>query len=175
MILDSLLLFSGTVGNTDTPTAGTQTAANILDLGVNSGIPTSANGGGARDIGIGECPTLKLLAQVTTAFLSGTSLQVTVAGAPDNGAGAPGAYTTMYTSQAIAVANLVAGAYVANVDMPRVVPGQVPPRFLRMQYVSVGNFTAGAIECGIIIDQFLQPEGTGGALSGYPAGIYIAN
>jgi len=175
MILDSLLFFSGASGNTDTPTTGTQTATNILDLGVTSGVPTSANGGGARDIGIGGDNTLELLVQVTTAFLSGTSLQAQMAGAPDSVAGVPGSYTTMWTGPAVLLTNLTAGAYLANVDVPRVIPGQVLPRFLRLQYISVGTFTAGAVEAGIVLDQFLQPEGTGGALSGYPAGVTVSN
>jgi hypothetical protein len=175
MILDSQLLFTGSTGNTDTPTTGTQTATNILDLGVSSGIPSSANGGGARDIGVGFCPTLKLFYEVTTAFASGTSLQLQLSGAPDNGSGAPGSYTTMYTSFAVIEANLIAGAYIANVDVPRVTPGQVLPRYLRMQYINVGTHTAGAVEGGIVLDQLFQPEGTTGALSGYPAGITIAN
>ena len=41
---------------TDAPTTGTQAASNIIDLGVTSGIPSSANGGGARDIGVGDDP-----------------------------------------------------------------------------------------------------------------------
>ena len=55
--------------------------SNILDYGILSGIPSSANGGGARDMGIGDDPALKLLVQVTTAFAGGTSLQVTLKGA----------------------------------------------------------------------------------------------
>lgn len=175
MILDSLLMFSGSSGNTDQPTIGTQTATNILDLGVTSGVPTSANGGGARDIGVGDDPALKLLAQVTAAFVGGTSLQVQLSGAPDNGSGAPGAYTTMYTSLAVVEANLIAGAYVANVDVPRQTPGQALPRFLRLQYITVGTHTGGNIECGIIIDQFLQPTLAAGTLSGYPAGVTVSN
>lgn len=175
MILDSLLFFTGASANTDLPTTGTQTATNILDLGVTSGIPSSANGGGARDIGVGFCPTLKLFYEVTTTFVGGTSLQLQLSGAPDNGSGAPGSYTTMWTGVAVAVAALLQGAYLSNIDVPRVVPGQVLPRFLRMQYINVGTFTAGAVEGGIVLDQLFQPEGTTGALSGYPAGITVAN
>jgi hypothetical protein len=176
MILDSLLLFTGASGNTDLPTTGTQTATNILDLGITAGIPSSVNGGGARDIGVGFCPTLKLLFEVVTAFASGTSLQLQLQGAVDNGSGAPsGTWTTMWTSPAILEANLTQGAYLANIDVPRVIPGQALPRFLRMQYINVGTHTAGAVEGGIIIDQMFQPEGTAGNLSGYPAGITVSN
>lgn len=184
MILDGLLTFTGTSNGasggitsgaqTDSPTTGTQIASNILDLGVTSGVPTSANGGGARDIGTGDDPMLKLSVMCTTAFANGTSLQLELDGAPDNGSGAPGTYTPMWTSPAIAEANLVAGP-LCNIDVPRPVPGQPLPRFLRMRFISVGTHNAGAVEAQIVLDRFDQVLGTGGALSGYPAGITVAN
>jgi len=185
MILDGLLMFTGTAqgatagitsgAETDAPTTGTQVASNILDLGVTSGIPSSANGGGARDIGVGDKPALKLLAAVTVAFTVGTSLQLELSGAPDNGSGAPGTYTVMWTSPAVLEAALIVGANLANVDVPRTVVGQVPPRFLRLRFITVGAHTLGQVEAGIVIDEILQPQGAGSALSGYPAGITVAN
>ena len=97
MILDSSLQFTGfpatggivvTGTNYDLPTTGTQNSSNILDLHM-AGIPTLAAGQGARDIGVGG-PALKMLVVVTTAITGGTSLQVILQGAPDDGAGAPG-------------------------------------------------------------------------------------
>jgi hypothetical protein len=179
MILDKLLTFSGGLGgagdNLDSPTTGTQVASNIIDLGVTSGVPSSANGGGARDIGAGDNPSLELSAIVTTAFASGTSLQLVLAGAPDNGSGAPGAYTTMWTSPAVAEASLVAGMQLANITVPRPAAGQAMPRFLRLSYVTVGTHTAGALEAQIVLDRDDQPVGTTGLYSGYPAGITVAN
>lgn len=183
MIKDGLLTFTGTSNGatggitagaqTDSPTTGTQIASNILDLGVTSGVPTSANGGGARDLG--NAPrNLTLSGIVTTAFAGGTSLQLELSGAPDNGSGAPGSYTIMWPSAAIAEAALVVGQLV-NVDLPRVVPGQVLPRFLRMRFISVGTHTAGAISCAIDLDEFQQIVGATGLLSAYPAGINVAN
>lgn len=184
MILDGLLTFTGTSNGasggitsgaqTDSPTTGTQVASNILDLGV-AGLPTSANGGGARDIGVGDDPRLKLSAIVTAAFTGGTSLQLELSGAPDNGSGAPGSYTVMWTGPAIAEATLVAGSQLANIDVPRVIAGQVLPRYLRLRFISVGTHGAGSIECQIVIDRVDQIVGTGGALSGYGAGITVAN
>jgi len=184
MILDNLLTFTGTSNGatggitagaqTDLPTTGTQAASNILDLGL-AGIPSYANGGGARDIGVGDDPSLKLSALVTTAITGGTSLQLQLQGAPDNGSGAPGSYTTMWTSAAIAEASLVAGAQLANIDVPRVVFGQALPRFLKLNFISVGTHSAGAIECQIVLDRDDQIMGTGGAYSGYPAGLTVAN
>ena len=184
MILDGLLTFTGTSNGatggitsgaqTDSPTTGTQVASNILDLGVTSGIPSSANGGGARDIGVGDDPMLKLSATVTTTFTGGTSLQFELDGAPDNGSGAPGSYTVMWQSQAIAEAQLIPGQMI-NVDVPRVVPGQPLPRFLRLRFITVGTHSAGAVEAQIVIDRFDQIVGTTGALSGYVPGVTVAN
>lgn len=183
MILDGLLTFTGTSNGatggitsgaqTDSPTTGTQIASNLIDIGVTSGVPSSANGGGARDLGIVDHP-LKLSAIVTTVFAGGTSLQIELDGAPDNGSGAPGSYTVMWQSQAIVEAALIQGQMV-NVDLPRVVPGQVLPRFYRLRFISVGTHSAGAIEAQIILDEEMQIIGPTGARSGYPAGINIAN
>lgn len=185
MILDGLLTFTGTSNGatggitsgaqTDAPTTGTQIASNIIDLGVTSGVPTSANGGGARDLGIGDDPALKLSIIVPTAFVGGTSLQVELDGAPDSGSGTPGAYTVMWQSQAIAEATLVAGIQIANVDLPRIVPGQPLPRYLRLRFISVGTHTGGAVEAQIILDQDNQIVSATGNYSGYPAGLNVAN
>lgn len=185
MILDSLLLFTGTLNGasggitsgslTDSPTTGTQIASNVIDLGVTSGIPSSANGGGARDLGIGDDPALKLLVTVSTTFVDGTSMAVVLSGAPDNGSGAPGSYTIMYTSPAVLEASLVVGNYLAMVDVPRVVPGQPLPRFLNLSFVTVGTHTAGAVTATIVLDRDDQIVGSAGNQSGYPAGITVAN
>lgn len=184
MILDNFLMFTGTSNgatggitagaNTDLPTTGTQVASNIVDIGL-AGIPSSANGGGARDLGVGDDPSLKLMCRAVTAMAGGTSLQVQLQGAPDNGSGAPGSYTTMWTSPVILLAQLFQGSRLANVDVPRPVPGQALPRFFRLNFISVGTFTSGAIEATIVLDRDDQIIGTGGNYSGYPAGINIAN
>ena len=185
MILDNLLTFTGTsngtVGapasgpQTDSPTTGAQFSTNVVDLGL-IGIPSFANGGGARDIGVGDDPAMKLSALVTTAFAGGTSLQLSLQGAPDNGSGAPGSYTTMWTSPVVALASLVAGAQLANIDMPRPVLGQPLPRFLRIAYTIVGTFTGGgSVEIQLVIDRDDQILGPAGQYSGYVAGINVAN
>ena len=184
MILDGLLTFTGTSNGatggitagaqTDLPTTGTQAASNIVDLG-GPALPGSANGGSARDLGVGDDPALKLSALVTTAITGGTSLQLQLQGAPDNGSGAPGSYTTMWTSAAIAEASLVDGAQLANIDLPRPAPGQALPRFLKLNFISVGTHSAGAIECQIVVDRDDQVLGTAGVYSGYPAGLTVAN
>lgn len=184
MILDRLLTFTGTSSGatggitsgaqTDAPTTGTQAASNVIDIGI-AGLPVSASGGGARDLGIGDDLSLKLLAVVTTAFTGGTSVQLQLQGAPDNGSGSPGSYTTMWTGPVVAEAALTAGAQLANIDLPRPVPGQALPRFYLLNFISVGTHSASGVEATIVLDRFDQITSAAGYLSGYPAGITIAN
>lgn len=184
MILDALLTFTGTqfgaTGGiqsgqfTDKPTTGTQNASNIIDLGIVLGIPTSANGGGARDLGIGDYPAMKLSAIATVGFTSGNTVQVELQGAPDNGSGAPGSYTTMWTGPVITSAGQ--GAQLCNVDLPRVIWEQVLPRYLQLVFVSGGTTnTTGLVEAQIVLDLDQQVISSTGNQSGYQPGITIAN
>lgn len=192
MILDALWLFtggSGGVGNndgkTDSPTTGTQNSSNIVDL-AGPALPASATplgGTPGRDLGIGDDPALKLLVQVTTAFTTGTNLTINFQGAPDNGSGGVGGYNTYVTGPVIGQANLTIGQRLLDIDYPRTIVGAPePPRFVRLGYVSTGSsWGAGALEGLVVLDRFDQiinvsSTGTaGGYLSGYPAGITIAN
>src|SRR6266850_459071 len=119
MILDALLQFDNAVSLAIA--VGSQVSTNVIDLGVTSGIPSSASGGGARDIGIGDDPTMKLLVQIIATATSGgaATLQIALQGAVDNGAGAPAAFSTWWTSPAYALATLAAGARLYDMDMPR--------------------------------------------------------
>jgi len=166
MILDGALQFTGTAGiaaSPDTPTTGTQQSTNVIDL-LN-----------ARDLGIGDDPALKLLIQILTAFTGGASLDVQLQGAPDAGGGTPGSYTTMWDSGVILEADLLAGRYIANVDMPRIwlptplQPGkQVLPRFLRLNYINgAGTHTTGSIFGTMVLDREDQLS--------YPPGIVTPN
>ena len=186
MILDNLLMFTGssngtsgglTVGaNTDRPTTGTQVSTNILDLHL-AGLPVLANLQGARDIGIGDNPAVKVLVVVTAAFGAGTSLQINLTGATDNGSGAPNAFSVWWSSPAYAEATLVTGARLMDMDMPRPPAGIAVPRFLQLQYVSGGTHTSGALEGCLVIDRHDQMyQSTNNAvLGGYPPGITIPN
>lgn len=178
MILDGLLMFTnftgGGTGTGDTPTTGSQVSTNQLDLGL-LGIPLSAQGGGARDIGIGDDPAMKILVLVTTAFTAGTSLQANIQGAPDNGSGAPGSYVIMASGPVVVEANLIAGSRLFDIDMPRPAPAQPLPRFLQLGYVSVGTHTAGAVKGFLVLDRHDLPEQANATLGGYPAGVNVAN
>lgn len=174
MILDGLLMFD-TAANL-AQVAGTYTCANDIDLHM-AGIPTLSANQGARDMGIGDDPALKLLVVVTTSFAGGTSLVVNFRGAADNGSGAAASYTTYYSSPAILTATLVAGARLMDMDVPRPPAGVAIPRFLRLTYTVAGTMTAGVVESGIVLDRHDQPySGTANStLGGYPAGINISN
>lgn len=184
MILDAFLMFTGlnpasgigNADNTDSPTTGTQNSSNVLDLHM-AGIPVLANNSGARDIGIGDNPALKLLMLVTVAFTGGTSLQVILQGATDNGSGAPNAFSNWWVSPVYAEATLVQGARLMDMDMPRPPAGIAVPRFLRVGYVTVGTHGAGKLEACIVLDRHDQMyQGTGNnVLGGYPAGVTVAN
>lgn len=175
MILDAFLKFSS--AQSLAMAAGSVDSTNVIDLGL-SGLPTSANGGGARDIGVGDDPALKLLVQVSTTFASGgaATLVVALQGAPDNGSGSPGSYTTMWTSPTYALATLIAGANLANIDVPRTIAGQPLPRFLKLVYtVGTAMTTAGAADAYIVLDKMEQPQQSNAVMGGYPAGITVAN
>lgn len=185
MILDAFAQFTGapatggivvTGTNYDLPTTGTQNSSNIIDLHM-AGIPALANLQGARDIGIGDDPALKLLVQVIAAITGGTSLQVILQGATDDGTGAASTYSNWWVSPVYAEATLVAGARLMDMDMPRPPAGVAIPRFLRLGYVSVGTHTAGSLYGGIVLDRMDQPytSTSNAVMGGYPAGINVAN
>lgn len=186
MILDNLLLFTGTSNGatggitlsalTDRPTTGSQVSSNIVDLHM-AGLPVLANLQGARDMGIGDDPALKLLVQVTTSFGAGTNMIINLAGATDNGSGAPNAFTAWWTSPTYTQAQLVAGARLYDMDMPRPPAAVAIPRFLQLQFTSTGTFTSGALIGAIVLDRMDQvySSTTNQTLGGYPAGITVAN
>lgn len=182
MILDALLQFDNAASVAIA--AGTQASTNVIDFGLgtsaNPAIPSNANGGGARDMGIGDDPALKLLVQVSTTFTSGGAgtLSVAIQGAPDNGSGAPGSYTTWWTSPTYALATLVAGARLLNMDFPRPPAGVAVPRFVRLLYTVAGaTMTAGAVSAYLVLDRDDQMYNStnNAVLGGYPPGIAISN
>ena len=179
MILDALLQFDG--GLNLAQVVGTYNSTNTIDLHI-VGLPVLANLQGARDIGIGDDPAMKLLVQVGTAFTSGGSatLIVNLQGATDNGSGAPGTFSTWYSSPTYALATIaVAGARLMDMDMPRPPAGIAIPRFLRLTYaIGTATTTAGTVNSYIVLDRFDQYyTGTANVagIGGYPAGVTIAN
>lgn len=178
MILDSLLQFDNAASLAIA--VGTQASTNVLDFGITSGIPSYANGGGARDMGIGDDPALKLLVLVTTSFTSGGAgtLSVALQGAIDNGSGAPAAFSTWWLSPAYALATLNSGSQLMNIDFPRPPDGIAVPRFVRLLYTVAGaTMTAGNVSSFIVLDRMDQmyQSTDNSVLGGYQAGITVAN
>lgn len=187
MILDALLSFV-----TPSSPASVAHAAGSVDLGdavdfglgssTDAAIPSGANGGGARDMGVGDNPALKLLVQVGTGLDSvggAATLQITLLGAPDDGTGAPGAYVAWWSSPAYTEAQAVAGARLLDMDFPRPPQGAPVPRFVKLQYTIDGETsTAGTINyAGIVIDRDDQMyNGTNNAVQGgYRPGLVVSN
>lgn len=178
MILDSFLMFDSAANLAQV--VGTYTSANVIDWHATGALPTLANLQGARDMGIGDKPALKMLVQVITTFTSGGAgtLAVSLQGAPDNGSGAPGSYTTWWTSPAYALATLNAGSRLFDMDFPRPPDGISIPRFVRMSYAIAGaTMTAGTVSSYIVLDRIDQYYSStdNSVLGGYPAGITVAN
>ncbi len=148
MIIDGALLLDTAAAVT--AATGTQASTNVIDL-LN-----------ARDMGIGDDPSLKLLVQVSTAFAGGTSLIAALQGSTDNST-----YTTMLVSPTVLTAALTVGARVLDADVPRPAPGQAMPRYLRMLYTTSGTFTLSGITAAILLDRQDAPA--------YPPGIAISN
>jgi len=187
MILDRLLTFTGNLATGTISDAITTTAdaSNVIDLGLN-GVPATLTAaqpggplalGGARDIGIGDDPMLKLLIMVTVPFTSSANtLTCSLSGAPDSTTtpGTPGSYTVMWTSPAAVPASSMttAGIYLSNVDVPRQIPGQPMPRYLKVTFTASAALAAGSVYAGIVIDRFDQPWGYN-PTGGLPLGAYI--
>ena len=142
MLIDKQNQFSADAGDTPTST-GSSVSTNIIDLGI------------ARDIGGAVTDQLMLLCEVVTAFTSGGSatLQVQFQTAPDNGSGAPGAWSILSQSDAVPLASLVQGY--------KFLPGELPgptQRFLRLNYVvGTAAMTGGVLKAALVPSLDVQP------------------
>jgi hypothetical protein len=164
---------------------GLQTTSNPSGLA----IPGVAAGGGARDLGIGDDPSLKLLVEVvgTTGFTSAgtTTAQLVIQGAPDSGSGAPGAFSTFASGPVITTVSGgtqqvpgAPGGRLCDIDLPRQPEGTALPRYFQLQLVTTGTGTGNPntlLAAAIVLDRIDQPWGSTGVLSGYPPGVAIAN
>ena len=159
-IMDALLVFD------PNPTAITASAAstNVIDWL------------SSRDMGVGDMTggTPKILCQIVAAFAGGTSLQVQYQTAVDNGSGAPGTWYTAAQSDVIPLAELVLGARLLEIDLPRTRAQYGLPRFSRLNYVVVGTMTGGAVNSAIVLTDQAAPR-KNGYLGGYPAGVVVNN
>jgi hypothetical protein len=160
-------------------------SSNILDIGLGfqatvnplgNAIPSPAFGGGARDLGIGDDPAMKLLVQTVGTVAGGTSIQINIEGAPDDGTGNPGAFDIYALGPVIPLARLAQiGSRLFDIDMPRV-PWEDPlPRYLQLSYEAVGTFTSGSVVGFLVLDRFDQIISVAGFTSGYIPGVVVDN
>jgi len=148
MILDKNLLFQ-----TNTAITASAASTDVIDLGV------------LQDLGVGDDPAIEVYCLITETFTAaGAATLVTeIQGSVDNSA-----WTTMAATAAIGKASLVAGVEICRWDLPSLVAGQSPPRYLRMNFtVATGPMTAGKVTAGLILDRQ--------ANRAYAPGIVIAN
>lgn len=140
MQLDSTLMFDEAAAITVT-----RDSTNILDLNV------------ARDLGVNGAIPLKLLLAASTPFTAAGAATLTVAlqGAPDNGSGLPGTWTTYVQSIALSLAQINAAGFIFPITVPRPPSSAVAmPRFLKLVYtVATGPMTAGAVNAGLVISR----------------------
>lgn len=152
MILDSQLCFDAGVAITVT-----RVSTNIIDLGV------------GRDLGVaGEDHPIKVFVLSDGLFNAGgaATLDILVEGAPDNGSGSPGTYTTFASIPALTITELNSvkpDARAMTIDLPRRRDNANPPRFLRLTYtVATGPFTAGSVQAYLnlgVDENYSYPSG----------------
>ena len=142
MLFDANLMFDGGL-----PSTGGITGVNVFTNGSSQASSNVLNLLNARDLGMAPQgkATLQIFCLVTTAFSGGTSLNVQFQGSTDNVT-----YTTYAETGAIPVASLSVGKNIFN----QVIPGVQPedgalPQYYRLNYVCVGNVTAGAVISGL--------------------------
>lgn len=126
MILDKQNLFSD-----DQAVTVTADSTNVIDLGI---------------AGLGKGEPVRLLAQVTTTFDGGTSIQaslVTSDSSTFSGA------TTLVETAAIAEASLLAGY---EFGLGGFMPEEIK-RYNKLVYTVVGTMTAGTITAGFLLDK----------------------
>lgn len=171
MILDGLLTFDPNPTSVAIA-AGTQASTNVISLRAAGQIPVLANLQGARDMGIGDNPALKISANVVVAFASAASagtMSVAFQGAPDDGTGAPGTFVTYYTTPVYTTAQLaVTSGGLMNMDVPRPPVGVGMPAYYRLLYtVATATMTAGSVASYLVLDRT--------DYIAYPAGLAISN
>jgi len=132
MIFSAQQLFSD-----DQAITATADSTNVIDLGV-PGTPFDAAAPLNQDVGKGA--GIPILIQVTTAFNTLTSLDISIS------TGATTALGTKIVTQVIPLADLVAGKQMAIV----ILPNEITERYLGIEYVVVGTDpTLGNITAGI--------------------------
>jgi hypothetical protein len=161
MILDRSLCFDGGDNNTFAAITVTRDSTDVIDVGISGQI------GNARDMSIGMA--LQLLVLSNRLFAGGTSVQISLQGAPDNGSGAQGTYVIYAQTPAITLAQLNATpGLLFPITLPRPPYGGLAlPRFYKLVYTVVGTFTAGAVLAHLLLNREDMVQ--------YPSALNMAN
>ena len=142
----------------------TAASTNLYDItGAGSGnVPNmifGTTGLAGADMGLGDSamrPTAYFSVDTTFTAAGAATLTIALQGAPDNGSGSPGTYTTIVETSALPVASLVAGANL-QIPLPPVTVGEALPRFYRFNYtVATGPMTAGKLNGVILLNAATQ-------------------
>jgi hypothetical protein len=99
---------------------------------------------GAANININTGGELQIYVAVTEAFVGGTNVTVNLIQSATENMASP---TVLATTGAIATAALTRGAVLLRSQLPR-----TSQRFIALQYVSTGTYTAGRLFGGIVED-----------------------
>ena len=138
----------------------TAASTNLYDItGAGAGnVPNmvfGTTGLAGADMGLGDSamrPTCYFTVGTAFTAAGAATLQIQIQAAVDNGAGSPGAYTTIAETAALAVASLVAGANL-QIPLPPVTIGEALPRFYRFNYVvATGPMLTGALTGAILLN-----------------------
>lgn len=120
----------------------------VTNIYGNSAVPGQADG-----MGVGaERPELNITIGTTVTTSSSATLNVQIQGAPDNGSGSPGTWSTFGESGAIAVALLTANTVVCRLPWLPPWPFNQRPRFIRLNFEipAATSFTAGTIASALV-------------------------
>jgi hypothetical protein len=137
--IDALNVFSGGFNAAGAVSYQTVTGTSTTVLGSNS-IDTTGGLGAAQPTDLGKGEELDIVAQVGTAFVGATSIEIQYISADD--AALTTNVTVLGSSGAIPIAKLAAGAQVV-VPVPPVDPRALR-RYVGVQYVIVGAGSAGS-------------------------------
>lgn len=128
--------------------AGTYLSTNAIDLGAAGTVPAGFQARGTPPHDIGRGAMVELEVQVTETFTSGGAgtLQAKIITDDDAALGSP---TILQSSEAIALATLVAG-YKFRLALPV----GIAERYLGVQYViATAAMTAGKVTAGLVADR----------------------
>lgn len=110
------------------------------------------------DFGIGSSPgTPRIIGEVNTAFVAGTSLQVAFQGAPDNatahanGLLASLVFVTHIETDPIPIAQLTLNTPLFSFSWPMRQFTTPVPRFFRLLFKPTGTFTAGTVSADVAL------------------------